>query len=278
MTSCLYGAESLQDLNKLDTDHWLKVGVPPLGSPPLPGESFQRNVLCQTSHSKANHHKLHCLLPGCIQAALKHLARSDTAGTADCSAHYGMNYIHRWRALAGVYCNNSKPAVQHPGSVPAAPSTVDCYAHPEADISVCSVRNVLLASSLDFLGAENSGIHELPNPKPGSILLACQYTRDAVTFLRGRLQTNEGSRMWLVQAPKFVSSSTAADAVTYERMQQSCSPSRRIQHPVLILTRVDPENAFHNLEGLVSVFAALAVVQQQIPMQAFRQGLEVGMQ
>eukprot|EP00878_Enallax_costatus_P040353 GHUV01046526.1.p1 GENE.GHUV01046526.1~~GHUV01046526.1.p1 ORF type:complete len:260 (-),score=51.97 GHUV01046526.1:42-821(-) len=212
-----------------------------------------------------------------MQAAWKHIARSDTASTPACSADYGIKYIQRWRALADVYCNSSEPDVQQPGSPLAVRSTVECYAHPEADINVCSARNVVTTSSLDFLGAENSGIRGLQNPKPGSIQLVCQRTSDPRAFLRGRLDSNEASRMWLVQAPEFISSSVTADTATYERMQQSCSPSRRIQHPVLMITRVDPENAFHNLEGVVSVFAALAVVQQQVPKQIFQRGLEVGL-
>lgn len=210
-----------------------------------------------------------------LQAAEKYTAKTDNSN--QCPADYGSGYIERWRALQGYYCNGSRsaPASSIPGSPPDVSSTVTCHAHPEADISVCAARNLLLSSSLDFLGTKDSGIHGLPNPKQGSILLACQPTHTPQRFLRGRLQSNEGSRMWFVQAPGYVSD-TATAGSTYGRMTQACSPSRRVQHPVLMITRVDPENAFHNLEGVVSVFAALAVLQQQVPKQLFHQGLEVG--
>jgi hypothetical protein len=46
-----------------------------------------------------------------------------------------------------------------------------------------------------------------------------------------------------------------------------------VRHPVLLLMRVDPQNAFHNLETVLSVFTALAVLQLQ-PRQLAR-GLQV---
>lgn len=212
-----------------------------------------------------------------MQAAAKHLAKSTTGNDVACSASYGLQYIQRWRALQGNYCNSSSvPTVPSPSTSPTVSSTVDCYAHPEADISACSTRNLVLSSSLDFLGEKDSGITGLPNPKAGSIQLACERTADPKSFLRGRLQSNEGSRMWMVQAPHFVLDPAASSI--YHRMQQACTSDRRVQHPVLVITRVDPENAFHNLEGVISVFAALAVLQQEIPKQVFQQGLEVGIQ
>lgn len=212
---------------------------------------------------------------GDMQAVTKHLPKSTPASSTTCSAGYGLHYIDRWRALQGTYCNSSNTAAPpSPGSTATVSSTVHCYAHPEADISVCSTRNLVVTSSLDFLGAKDSGIPGLPNPKSGSVQLACEQVGDPRIFLRGRLHSNEGSRMWLVQAPNFISGPATGNV--YERMQQACSPSSRVQHPVLVITRVDPENAFHNLEGVISVFAALAVLQRDIPKQAFQQGLEVG--
>jgi hypothetical protein len=71
--------------------------------------------------------------------------------------------------------------------------------------------------------------------------------------------------MWLVQAPQF--------NVPAAEQQRVCSEGRIVQHPVLFLMRVDPENAFHNLETVVSVFAALATLQLQ-PF-TYNGGLEV---
>jgi hypothetical protein len=73
--------------------------------------------------------------------------------------------------------------------------------------------------------------------------------------------------MWLVQAPQFDVPAAAAD------QQRACSAGRTVQHPVLFLIRVDPENAFHNLETVVSVFAALTTLQLQ--PQQYAGGLEV---
>ncbi|KAF6258335.1 hypothetical protein COO60DRAFT_1133520 [Scenedesmus sp. NREL 46B-D3] len=71
--------------------------------------------------------------------------------------------------------------------------------------------------------------------------------------------------MWLVQAPQF--------DVPAAEQQRACSQGRVVQHPVLFLMRVDPENAFHNLEAVVSVFAALATLQ--LKPQHYLGGLEV---
>jgi hypothetical protein len=124
--------------------------------------------------------------------------------------------------------------------------------------------NLVLQSSTAFLG-KRDGIAGMPNPAAGSIRLSCKRTAEAKDFLRGRLQSNEGSRMWLVQAPQF--------DVPAEEQQRACSAGNIVQHPVLFLMRVDPENAFHNLETVVSVFAALATLQ--LPSQEYDSGLEV---
>ncbi|WIA10303.1 hypothetical protein OEZ85_010496 [Tetradesmus obliquus] len=71
--------------------------------------------------------------------------------------------------------------------------------------------------------------------------------------------------MMLVQAPQF--------NVPAAEQARACSEGHTIQHPVLFLMRVDPENAFHNLETVVSVFAALATLQLQ--PQQYNGGLEV---
>jgi hypothetical protein len=175
----------------------------------------------------------------CLQVASK-AAASAAAQDAACLKDYGQQYLARWRKLQGTYCNST------------AGSHVQCYAHPEADISTCFARDLFMTSTNSFIGnAPHSS--ELPQPQPGSIHLSCQRTQDPATFLRGRLQSNEGSRAWLVTAPAFSSPSS--------QEQASCGGPQAVAHPVLFLLRVDPQNAFHNLETVVSVFSALAVLQ-----------------
>lgn len=158
----------------------------------------------------------------------------------------------------GTYCNSSAADT-------GSGSTITCHAHPEADISTCLLQNMVLQSSSAFLGSKD-GIPGLPNPAAGSIRVSCNRTGDPKAFLRGRLHSNEGSRVWLVQAPAF--------GVHAAEQQRFCSPDTVVTHPVLFLMRVDPENAFHNLEMVVSVFAALAALQ--LPQQLFWPlGLEV---
>jgi hypothetical protein len=52
---------------------------------------------------------------------------------------------------------------------------VACHAHPEADISTCLARNLLLRSTTGFIGASPSR-SELPQPAAGSVHLACNRT------------------------------------------------------------------------------------------------------
>jgi hypothetical protein len=196
-----------------------------------------------------------------MQLAARHLATSETASTPSCSADYGEQYLRRWNKLQDSYCNSSSTSEALSAG---SSSSVTCHAHPEADLTTCVARNLVLQSSAAFLGRKD-GIAGLPNPAAGSIRLSCKQTADAKAFLRGRLQSNEGSRMWLVQAPQF--------NVPAAEQQQACSTGRIIQHPVLFLMRVDPENAFHNLETLVAVFAALATLQLQ--PHVYSGGLEV---
>jgi hypothetical protein len=197
-----------------------------------------------------------------MQLAARHLANSDDASTPACSADYGEQYLRRWNKLQDTYCNSS--AASAAAAAPSTSSSVTCHAHPEADLATCVARNLVLQSSTAFLGKKD-GIAGLPNPAAGSIQLSCKQTAEPKAFLRGRVQSNEGSRMWLVQAPQF--DVPAAD------QQRACSAGRTVQHPVLFLMRVDPENAFHNLETVVSVFAALATLQLQ--SQQYAGGLEV---
>ena len=128
------------------------------------------------------------------------------------------------------------------------------------------MRGLLLTSTTAFLGSSSPHASELPQPHPGSIQLACNRTADPATFLRGRLQSNEGSRAWLVTAPSF--------GGLQQAQQASCSGAEAVAHPVLFVLRVDPQNAFHNLETVVSVFAALAVLQ--LDQSHFSHGMEVG--
>lgn len=169
---------------------------------------------------------------------------ASAAQDATCLKDYGQQYLDRWRKLQGTYCNST--------AEPRTGSNVHCYAQPEADISTCFARDLILTSTNSFIGnsPHNS---ELPQPQPGSIHLSCNRTADPATFLRGRLQSNEGSRAWLVTAPTF--------GVASSQQQASCSGPQAVSHPVLFVLRVDPQNAFHNLETVVSVFSALAVLQ-----------------
>jgi len=141
---------------------------------------------------------------------------------------------------------------------------VQCYAHPEADLSTCLVQNLLVTSTQGFIGSTPHS-SELPQPASGSLQLACNVTAPAKSFLRGRLQSNEGSRAWMVTAPQFGTASS--------RLQHACSGPQVVSHPVLFVLQVDPQNAFHNLEAVVSVFSALAVLQLQ--PQYLRYGIEV---
>lgn len=141
---------------------------------------------------------------------------------------------------------------------------MQCYAHPEADLSTCLAQNLVLSSTKAFLGSTPHS-SELPQPQPGSIQLSCNKAVDPAAFLRGRLQSNEGSRAWLVTAPSFIPPSS--------QTQAACSGPHAVLHPVLFVLRVDPQNAFHNLETVVSVFAALAVLQ--LEPQHLQHGMEV---
>lgn len=199
-----------------------------------------------------------------VQLAARHLATSETASTPSCSADYGEQYLRRWNKLQDSYCNTSSSSSAAETQTSTS-SSVTCHAHPEADLATCAARNLVLQSSTAFLGSKD-GIAGLPNPAAGSIRLSCKRSADPKAFLRGRLQSNEGSRMMLVQAPQF--------NVPAAEQARACSEGHTIQHPVLFLMRVDPENAFHNLETVVSVFAALATLQLQ--PQQYNGGLEVG--
>lgn len=192
-----------------------------------------------------------------LQVAATHIS-TDGQDVA-CLKNYGQQYLGRWNKLQDTYCNTTAGA--HSDTYI---SHVQCYAHPEADLSTCLVRNLLLTSTTAFLGSSPHS-SELPQPSTGSIRLACNRTADPTTFLRGRLQSNEGSRAWLVTAPSF----EAADS----QAQHACSGAA-VAHPVMFVLRVDPQNAFHHLETVVSVFAALAVLQ--LDQSHLSHGLEVG--
>lgn len=191
---------------------------------------------------------------------LKVAAKQTRNGDEDAACHkdYGQPYLDRWRKLQGTYCNSSS------STTAAASSHVQCYAHPEADLSTCFARDLVLTSTTAFTG---STLHssELPQPRPGSIHLSCNRTTDPSRFLRGRLQSNEGSRAWLVTAPAFGPASA--------KLQAACSGPQAVAHPVLFVLRVDPQNAFHHLETVVSVFSALAVLQ--LDPHHLTHGLEV---
>jgi hypothetical protein len=188
-----------------------------------------------------------------LKVAAKH-ARTNDADAA-CQKDYGQPYLDRWRKLQGSYCNSSSSNTN---------SHVQCYAHPEADLSTCFARDLVLTSTPGFTGSTPHS-SELPQPQPGSIHLSCNRTADPARFLRGRLQSNEGSRAWLVTAPAFGPAST--------QLQAACSGPQAVAHPVLFVLRVDPQNAFHNLETVVSVFSALAVLQ--LDPHHLTHGLEV---
>lgn len=199
-----------------------------------------------------------------LQVASKH---TSTAGDeAACLKDYGRQYLERWRRLQGAYCNTTTagPAQSYPV---ALHSHVQCYAHPEADISTCLAQNLVLTSADAFLGSKPHQ-SELPQPNSGSIQLSCSRAVDPAVFLRGRLQSNEGSRAWLITSPSFVPGN--------DQVQGLCSGPQAVSHPVLFVLRVDPQNAFHNLETVVSVFAALAVLQ--LEPQELRHGIEVCVQ
>lgn len=182
---------------------------------------------------------------------------TSTAGQdAACQKDYGQPYIDRWHKLQDTYCNTSVDA--------ASSSHVQCYAHPEADLSTCLARDLVITSTSLFIGSSPHS-SELPQPQPGSIHLACNRTANPKSFLRGRLESNEGSRAWLVTAPTFGAGPST--------LQAACSGPQAVAHPVLFLLRVDPQNAFHSLETVVAVFAALAVLK--LEPQHLTHGMEV---
>jgi len=189
-----------------------------------------------------------------LQVAHEMLGSTETASTATCSADYGDQYVQRWAKLKDTYC----------GSANESFSSVTCSAHPEADLSACIAHNVVL-SSKDLMGRK-SGSHSLPNPLPGSLKLSCKQTQDPEQFLRGRLNSNEGSRIWLRDAALF-------DVPESEQRSACSDGALLVQHPVLVIMRVDPDNAFHNLEAISTMLAALQVLQ--LPSEVLKSGLEV---
>eukprot|EP00775_Hariotina_reticulata_P010945 gene10945-11099_t len=186
--------------------------------------------------------------------AHKMVGSSDSASNEACSADYGEQYIKRWARLKGTYCGGTNQSY----------SSVTCHAHPEADLSVCKAHNLVL-SSKDFMGRKSDS-HSLPQPFAGSVKLSCKQLQHPGQFLRGRLNSNEGSRIWLRDAARF-------DVPELEQRSACSDEALVVQHPVLVIMRVDAENAFHNLEAISTMLAALQVLQ--LPSEALKAGLEV---
>jgi hypothetical protein len=257
----LHPQQQLQDPRKLHAAYWLKVGcdwLQILLRPP--GNREAPTCDCAAVENPGFLLKLPCLNDACFssQAAARHIdAEHSPAANAACLKHYGQQYLERWRSLQGAYCNSSSAVLQG--------SHVQCWAHPEADLSTCYVQDLLLTSTSSFLGRHPHS-SQLPQPAAGSIQLACNRTADPKSFLRGRLQSNEGSRAWLVTAPTFKAPSNTD-------LKGPCAGMHVVAHPVLFLLRVDPQNAFHDLETVVSVFSALAVLH--LDPSLLRYGMEV---
>jgi hypothetical protein len=247
--SVAYHHKQLKDVRRLQAGYWLKVRHQAWYAHMM-GLLPYRQVLCSywyqvyalETGSRGQHSGVRVCSVEQLQVATK--AAASPAQDAACLKDYGQQYLDRWRRLQGSYCNSTADA--------STGSHVQCYAHPEADISTCFARDLVLSSTNSFIG-NSPHSSELPQPQPGSIHLSCNRTQDPATFLRGRLQSNEGSRAWLATAPAF--------GVPSSQQQDSCSGPQAVAHPVLLLLRVDPQNAFHNLETVVSVFSALAVLQ-----------------
>lgn len=186
----------------------------------------------------------------------KRAARRGDSPELSCTSRYGAQYIERWRHFSSQFC-------QSDGSAPGTPgSTMYCSAHPASDLSACSGHNIIL-NSIAFMGPKTP--RELPSPMNGSVLMHCQNVQQSQSYLRGRTQ-KDGLRQWLQDAPQMIAA---------EQLKNLCSPNATsvIQHTVLFLMREDTTNAFHNLEHVISVFAALAVLE--LGPASFRQCLQV---
>jgi hypothetical protein len=121
-----------------------------------------------------------------------------------------------------------------PGRAPPRGSSVRCNAHPAADLTTCLATNLVLDAAA-FVG-RGGAAGGLPGAARGSVRLGCIATEPVAGYLRGRLK-NEGPRRWLVNAAAHVPPA-AVDA--------ACGGPRAVRHAVVLLTRVDGANAFHN--------------------------------
>lgn len=223
-------------------------------------------ALRQTSHSSTTAHIFNP--QHWLRAAADELKRQDgawkLASSAECSSRYGAGYLARWRKLSGDFCGDSSSSssriVVADAAAEQAPSSwVRCYAHPAKELTGCVAANMIIDSAA-LMGTSRQE-DALPQARPGAVRLGCQAVPDdaAQPFLRGRLR-REGMRRWLVQARAAAPAPPAA-------MQASCGGASTllVRHPVLLLLRLDEYNAFHHLEFVVSLFAALAVMQQVLP-------------
>jgi hypothetical protein len=178
----------------------------------------------------------------------------------NCLSEYGDGYLERWRRLHGDYCVEG--ANPDPDKKTGTYSKIQCYAHPAVDLSACFGQN-LVVDSTALLGLPSST--SLPSPSPGSVRVACTPNLEK-GFLRGRLH-NEGMRKVLIDA---LANTTVAE------VGQACSGQEAVQHAVLLTMQRDRNNPFHNLEHVVSLFAALATLS--VPAASLQEGLEASMQ
>lgn len=208
--------------------------------------------------------------------------------TEECDSRYGQTYLARWRGTGREVCTAAGGGNE--GPTPPPTSRAFCASHPGAELTACVLRNLVLSDSGAFMGTDlvppGTVPSVLPAGTPGSVQLACRLfdgaggdsssgqssNKSSEALLRRRLG-QDGFKQWIraafPQDDEDEDQGGATQGVGAEQVVASACTGRglggaAIERPVLLLSRVDGLNAFHTLEGLLSVFSALAVAAPEM--------------
>ncbi|GIL54066.1 hypothetical protein Vafri_9624, partial [Volvox africanus] len=168
-------------------------------------------------------------------------------------------------AAAAAAASSTSQSAKGNGSLPSGPrihSSISLYPYhdKEADLMFAVATNTVM-DSRSFLG---SMPNEMPEARYGSYAAAC-HVGGKTTPPGEEFMGLESVRRWTKDAFK---------AEEYGKVSQACAPkhvngsnssnstrSGLVEHPVLLLSRVDSTSAFRTFEEIVSTFTLLAALK-----------------
>lgn len=202
-----------------------------------------------------------------------------------CDEHYGAAFLQKFADSRRVLCS-AEGSTSSSSGAPGPSSHVACHAYPYRNFGLaCKSRNLVLNATA-FMGVptppgEKEHYRYLPGGIPGSVKLDCQLPHIpkhleaaawSLGFKGAALNSslppgldNFTANLARERTPWFTSAAARAAPGDIDAACRAPSGGGggggAVQHPVMLVSRLDPTNPFIHSQSVVQAFLTLAALQ-----------------